>query len=391
MTACVFESGSATSPSTGGARPSRPSSGKLRIAQLAVTLMIGGSERLAASIGRGLDPDQFEVVFGALAEDGPIGESLRGEGFVARAFQRRPGFDYRVLFRAWKFLREQKVDVVQTHHVAALIYGGIAARLAGARLIHTEHEINTFKQFPGQMRWLRRLAPLVDRFVAIDPTIASFLESEGGIASRRIRVIRNGVELGRYHPRTDESAATDGARPFVIGWIARLDPPKRPDLLISAVERLVRSSEQWRVRMIGPGKLTEAIGRQIADAGLADQVELLGPRTDIADQLRRMDCYVLCSEAEGLPFSLVEAMATGLPCIASSVGGIPALVEDGKNGLLLESTDPAELASSIERLRADRTFGARLGARARQSALEGFDFRKTMAEYEDLFREVSRR
>ncbi|MFO0945483.1 MAG: glycosyltransferase family 4 protein [Planctomycetota bacterium] len=364
-----------------------PHTRRIRVAELAVTLMIGGSEQLAASIGRGLNPASFDVVFGAIADDGPIGDSLRQEGRVARAFHRRPGFDYRVPWQAWRFLREHGVDVAQTHHVAALIYGGVAARLAGARLIHTEHEINTFRQFPNQIRWLRRLAFLVDRFVAIDPSIADFLESEGGIDRRRIRVIRNGVDLRRFHPpQVNAIEARDGS--YRVGWIARLDPPKRPDLLVAAVQRLRRP--ELRVRIIGPGKLTDAVRRQIADAGLQETVELVGPRTDIADQLQGLDCYVLCSEAEGLPISLVEAMATGLPCVASSVGGIPSLIEHGKNGLLLGTQDPDELASLLERLIDARAWGASLGTNGRRTALERFDFQQTIAQYEELFREVTR-
>lgn len=365
-----------------------PSPAPIHVTQLAATLKIGGSERLAATIGRGLDRDGFLASFAALGEDGPIGEQLRRDGFSATAFGRNEGFDPKLWWRVLRFLRRQRSEVVQTHHVGSLIYGGPPTRFAGAKLIHTEHEINSFRAHPGHLGWLRRLAPLVHRFVAIDPLIGRFLESEAGIDPNRIQVIRNGIDLETFHPRRNEDR-WDSSAQFVVGWVARLDPPKRPDVLLDAFIPIARADRRLRLKIVGPGSLLDEARRRVADAGITDQVEILGARADIAEQLRTMDCYVLVSDSEGLPISLVEAMASGLPTIASAVGGIGNLVKDGSNGILLSPNEPLALRAALERLRDQRDWGRRLGAEARKTAQEQFDGRKTIEEYATLFREVT--
>lgn len=356
---------------------------RVRVLQVAATLQIGGSEQLASSIGRGLDPARYESFFAAVGPNGPIGEALRVDGYSVTTFDRRDGLDLRLFPRVWKFLHEVKPDIVQTHHVASLIYGGLPARLSGAKVIHTEHEINTFRQFPRQLKWLRRLSPLVDRFVVIDPSIATFLEEAASIERSRIRVIRNGIDLHRFLPSKVRSSAG-----LTIGWLARLDPPKRPDLVIEAFRRLRDRGADVRLRMIGPGSLQEGVRRQVSELGLGDVVETPGPKSDVPEQLQRMDVYVLVSDAEGLPISLAEAMACGLPCVASAVGGIPSLLRQGQNGLLLEKNSAADLAEHLWNLISDPARRALLGAAARQTIVEQFDFARTIAQYADLFAEV---
>lgn len=363
-------------------RPKR----RLRILQLGASLAIGGSERLMVAIGQGLDPKQFETLYAAVGHDGPIGEKLRREGQIAQAFQRRAGFDYRLYARIWKLIRNERIDIVQTHHVTSLIYGGLPAKMAGAKLVHTEHDTGSFGRYPRNLAWLRRLKRLPDRFVAIDPPIGDFFREMVGVPSERIAVIRNGINLDEYRPdSSDESTFRDPDRPFVVGWIGRLDVPKRPDVLIEAAAKLLPNIPNLRVVVVGPGTLLEPTRKLALELGLADQVEFLGARHDVADLLRTMDCCVLVSEREGLPFTLVEAMATGLPCIASAVGGIPDLVKHESNGLMFDGVDADPLAKLIGEVFDRPEWARELGCRARQSVLEKYDFRTTAQQYTDLF------
>lgn len=352
--------------------------------QVAATLQIGGSEQLASMIGRGLDPGRFESVFVAVGADGPIGEMLRQDGYKVTAFERQEGLDLRLLVRIWRYFRQIRPAIVQTHHVASLIYGGIPAWLVGAKIVHTEHEINTFRQYPRQLSWLRRLSAIVARFVAIDPSIADFLTESAGIEPSRIQVIRNGIDLERFRP-----APPNSHERFTIGWLARLDPPKRPDVLIEALRLLKARGHRVSLRVIGPGSLCEALHHAVKSDGLEREVEILGPRTDVAEQLRQLDVYVLVSDAEGLPISVAEAMACGLPVIASAVGGIPTLLTPGVNGLLLQNNESTELADLLEGLIGDAALRARLGECARRTIAEQFDLAITTAAYANLFEEVA--
>lgn len=341
---------------------------------------------MLADIGRSLDPDRFEALFASLGLDGEIGAALRRDGYQARAYARKHGFDPSLFWKIFRLLRNEQIDLIQTHHISSLIYGGAMARLTGARLVHTEHEIQSFRSSPRNLRWLRLLAPLVHRFVAIDPLVKRFLVAEAGIAERRVCVIRNGVDLERFRPADRPPRRPDA--PFLAGWVGRLTAPKRPDVVIDALVRLRDRCPSLRLRFVGPGELLKESRGHAEQAGLADRIEILGPREDIADQLRQLDCFVLCSDTEGLPIALVEAMATGLCCVASSVGGIPSLIRHGANGLLLDANLPALLADFLAQLYATPNWAHDQGRRARESAARDYDARKTVAEYARLFEEL---
>ena len=362
-------------------------SGKIRVLQLTATLAIGGSEQLAATIGRGLDRANFESLFAAVGPDGPIGQALHEEGFGTFAFDRPPGLTPRLLWRMRRFLREQRVDIVQTHHLQSLVYGGLPARLVGARLVHTEHDVQTFTQRPRLIRLLRWLGPLVHRFVAIDQHLADFLRDQVRLPAQRIEVIRNGVDLSRFQPAHCQPEST--GRPFVVGWVGRLEPPKRPDVLVDALAQLAPALPELRVRMAGPGSLLEPMRQRASQAGIGDRLELLGPRDDVAQLLADMDCYVLCSDNEGLPIALVEAMATGLPCIASAVGGIGGLIRHEIDGLLLQPNDPSLLAGLLRRIHDDGPWRRQLGQSARATAAANYDLKGMIERYSAIFCELA--
>lgn len=355
---------------------------KIRVLELGVSLCIGGSERLAASIGQGLDPERFEVFFAAIGNDGDIGQQLRERGFVTAAFQRRDGFDRQLFRKIWHSIRTHRVDIVQSHHLSSLIYGGFPTRLAGAKLVHTEHEIKTFER-PRNVRWLRTLQHLVHRFVAIDDSIAQFLHDRAKIAKDRIVVIPNGIDLQRFHP-----APAREKEQFVVGWVGRLDPPKRPDVFVEAIGLVRQKLPHVHGILIGPGILADSVRSRIVELGLSDYVAMLGGRSDIPELLQTMDCFVLCSDAEGLPISLVEAMASGLPCIASGVGAIPKVLQDGANGLVLEENNPSILAAKLENIVQNAAFRAKLGSAAREASIARFDLRSTVEQYSKLFSEL---
>lgn len=380
------------SPTLTPASPAqKPGYKKIRVLQLGASLAIGGSERLMVAIGQGLDPERFETLYAAVGNDGPIGERLRGEGRVAVAFHRRAGFDYRLYARIWKMIRREAIDIVQTHHVTSLIYGGLPAKMAGAKLVHTEHDTGSFDRYPRNLAWLRRLKRLPDVFVAIDPVIGEFFQHRVGASPHHIAIVRNGIDLTEYRPSAGPAAAFDPNRPFVVGWVGRMDIPKRPDVLVDALARLAPTMHNLRAKIIGPGNLVEPNRQRAASLGIAERIEFLGARHDVAEQLRGMDCCVLVSEREGLPFTLVEAMATALPCIASAVGGIPDLIQHEVNGLLLDGGDAGTLAGLIQDIANRPEWARELGRRARAAAVDAFDVRKTAEQYTQMFTKLAAR
>jgi glycosyltransferase involved in cell wall biosynthesis/peptidoglycan/xylan/chitin deacetylase (PgdA/CDA1 family) len=347
----------------------------------------GGSERLAATIGTSLDPVRFESVFAAMKGDGEVGEMLRNQKYKTVVFGRSEGFDPLVYYRVWKYLKKNPVDIIQTHHVGSLVYCAPPARALGIRVVHTEHDIHSFLRLPNELRWIRRLSHLPEKYVVIDPTIADFLEKEVDIPREKIAVIRNGVNLDEFSPPDPRSTGLD--KPFLLGWVSRLAPPKRPDVLVEAMAILASEDPFLKARIIGGGELLDGLAELVAARGLQSRIELTGARSDIAHQLQQTDAYVLCTEREGLPISLVEAMATERPTIVSAVGGIPSLIEDKRNGYLLSSLSPAALADIIRHIRRHPEEASRIGKQGALDARKQFNLRETIQQYMDLFEQVA--
>lgn len=364
-------------------RTANPAGKRTRVLQVNYHHSFGGSEQLAATIGAKLDPERFESLFAAMKGDGDVGQMLRERGYATNAFGRHDGFDLSAYWRVWKYLSQAQIDIVQTHHVGSLVYCGPPARLSRRKVLHTEHDIHSFERWPHELRWLRWLSKLPHRFVAIDPTIADFLHSEAGIPRDKIQVIRNGIDLAKFHP-PKARAIISPDRPFVVGWIARMSSPKRPDVLIDALAIAAREDPTIHGRFIGSGDLLPGIQHRAQAAGIADRVEFLGARHDVPELLREVDCFALCSDHEGLPISLIEAMATELPCIVSAVGGIPKLITDEVHGLLLPDSSPSELAARILRLRNHPSEGRRIGQSAGSLARGAFDLTNTIEQYHEV-------
>ena len=360
---------------------------RTRVLQVNYRHTFGGSEKLAATIGTALDPTRFESLFAAMKGDGEVGEMLRKKGFSTVVFGRNEGFDPLAVWRVWKYLRRTPVDIIQTHHVGSLVYCAPPARMLGMKIVHTEHDIHSFQQHPNELKWIKRLARFPSRYIVIDKIIADYLTSEVHVPSDKIHVIRNGINLDEFHAKENKPPRTSDT-PFTIGWISRLAPPKRPDLLVDAVAQLAERHPHIRARIIGGGELQNGLIEQIKNRGLADRIELLGPRDDIATQLRDIDCYVLCSEREGLPISLVEAMASEVPCIVSAVGGIPSLVVHQKNGLLMDDFRAETLAKLIQQIYDQPAAASEMGRQGRHDAKEKFDLSNTIKQYMEVFDDV---
>jgi glycosyltransferase involved in cell wall biosynthesis/peptidoglycan/xylan/chitin deacetylase (PgdA/CDA1 family) len=347
----------------------------------------GGSERLAATIGTSLDPERFESLFAAMKGDGEVGEMLRHQGFQTVVFGRNEGFDPFVYYRIWRYFRKNPVDILQTHHVGSLVYTAPPARALGIKVVHTEHDIHSFQRLPNELRWIRRLAHLPEKYIAIDPTIGHFLESEVNIPPEKIVVIRNGVNLDEFQPPSPRPVGLD--KRFVLSWVSRLAPPKRPDILVEAMALLASEDPFLYARIIGSGELLEGVTELVRARGLESRIELLGARTDIAHQLQQTDAYVLCTEREGLPISLVEAMATERPIIVSAVGGIPSLIKHEVNGYLLDQLSPVQLADLIRRIRRHPDEAQRIGRQGGTDARKQFNLRETIQQYMDVFDQVA--
>jgi glycosyltransferase involved in cell wall biosynthesis len=303
--------------------------------------------------------------------DGAMADEFAAAGISIVRVAKRGGFDPTLTVRLAGALRRLGADVVHTHNPLPLIYAIPAARLIGARAIHTKHGAN-----PGSRRHrlLRRAAAeLAHAFVAVSDTTAAQARALHDVRPARLHTIPNGIRLERYHP---DPAARAAARrelglddAWVIGTVGRIDEFKNQGLLVRALAP--RLSERVRLVIIGDGPDRAALEAEVARLPAPRWVVLTGRRMDVPRLLPALDVFALSSKSEGLPLVVPEAMAVGLPIVATAVGGLPSVVRDGETGLLT-AVDEAAFAAALGRLIDDPALARRLGASARADALARF-------------------
>jgi len=260
---------------------------------------------------------------------------------------KRPGLDGLLLPRLVRLFRALRPSAVHTHHIGPLLYAGAAARLAGVPCrIHTEHD--AWHLSDPRRRRVARLALAAARpiLVADAPHVATAVADELGCA--RPRVILNGIDTERFTPAT-RPAAPDGES-AVIGIAARLEPVKGVDIGLRAFAAMQRPA---RLVIAGTGSQEDALRRLAADLGIAGRVTFLGHVDAMADFYRTLDVLLLPSRSEGLPLSLLEAQACGVPVVAADVGGVAAAVCPA-TGRLVAGEDVAGFAQALDALVAGR-------------------------------------
>jgi sugar transferase (PEP-CTERM/EpsH1 system associated) len=365
------------------------------VCHLLHSLHVGGAEVLAARLARRLG-DRFRFVFACLDDLGPLGEQLRAEGFAVEVLGRRPGVDWRCSVRLGRLLRRQRVAVLHAHQYTPFFYG-LTARLVCRRpaLLFTEHGRH-HPDYPRRKRiWLNRLLlQRRDRVVAVGAAVRQALIANEGLPAERVAVITNGIDLAPYAgPAPDRDAVRRelGAGPddWLIVQVARLDYLKDHATALRALAHAVGRLPNARLVLVGDGPERPAIERLRAEAGLADRVWLLGPRGDVPRLLRAADLFLLTSISEGIPLTVIEAMAAGLPVVATRVGGVPEVVDDGVTGLLAAAGDAGALAAHLVALAGQPDQAREMGRRGRDRAWAVFSEERMVDAYARLYREMA--
>lgn len=362
------------------------------IHQVVHSLAVGGTEMLAVRLAVGLLPRYASRMI-CLDESGPLADRLAAAGLPVDVLGRRPGWDRACARRMRRLQRALRPAAVITHQFTPFFYAAWG-RCPRRRppLAFVEHG----RFHPDRPSLVRRVFHLVmlrrrDRVVAVGQSVRQALMRNEGIPGRRIRVIYNGIPVERF--RRDEEArrrlrAAWGLSPddFVVLQVARLDRLKDHPTAIRAAQRLRTENLRWL--FVGDGPERAAIESEIARLGLQDRVQLLGERRDIPELLSAADAFVLTSISEGIPVTVLEAMAAGLPVAATRVGGLPELVCEGETGLLVAPSDPAAVAHAVRVMMADRDRSAAWGRAGRKLAEDRFSESRMHAEYRRLLEEM---
>jgi glycosyltransferase involved in cell wall biosynthesis len=384
MTA-VLDTTADTAPSAGIPRRwARP-----RVLVVITLAEVGGAQSYVAGLLPALC-EEFDVTVAAHG-DGPLREAAEAAGarFVGLRHMRRalsPARDLVGLGELVALIRRERPELVHLNSSKAGVLGRLAALVAGAPVrVFTVHGW-AFRAHDGAAAraylWADRLtAPLTTATVCVAGS-----ELRAGIAARTCRrertvVLRNGVDLDV--PRAAGGASD--APPVVVG-VGRLRPPKDFATLVRAVALLPPGIV--RARIVGDGPQRDDLAAEIRRLGLTDDVELLGERDDVRALLASADVFVLPTLSEGLPMSVLEAMAAGLPVVASAVGGVPEAVLDGETGVLVAPGRPEALAEAIARLAGEPAGRRRMGEAGRRRAEAEFDLADVRRAHVRLYRSL---
>jgi len=376
---------------------------RIRIALVASTFGVGGAEVVTANVLRRLPRDRFEIGLYFLHRAGDVGRDLLGAGFAGVECLCKDRRDPFALLRLWGRFRSFRPDVVFClDHRDAMLLGRLAGLLSAARaLVVASHstglvgKAGVVKASFGAVD--RALMEFTARVVAVSATHARYLERAAGVAPGRIVVIENGIDPAEWpavtldRRRAAREALGIAAGERVVLMLAAMRPEKAHEALLHAVARLNESGPRVRVLLAGDGERRALLEREAEALHLGAQVEFLGVRRDVARLLHASDAVVLPSRSvvETLPLAVLEAMAAGIPVIASRVGSVPEVVVDGVTGLLIRPADAIELSGAIAYTLQDAGAAAARATRARALILERHAIDRTSRRYAELFTEVT--
>ena len=371
---------------------------RVKICYVIDNLSFRGGERVFAQLATGLDREHYDVSV-ACSPGGPFVEQLRAAGMRAVPINMRPQFNPWALVGLIRFLRRERPAIVHCQGRGDP-YGRIAATVAGipwvlstTAMIHSRYWVKSpFRKL--LYRLIDRVTdPMVDHWLVLNQHAVDVLCAKHGVPRARISIIPNGIEVERYAPERadgrklrDELALPAGAR--LLGSIGRLTWQKGVDTLLRAMPAILAQQPGAHLALAGDG---EEAGRLQAEArrlGVADRCHFLGFRTDIPDVLAALDLFVLSSLAEGMPMVLLEAMAAGVPVVATRIPGVVDLVEDGIDGLLVASGDPGALAGAIGRMLADRDYAAAVSRAAAAKVRRQFTVEQMVERTSSVYESV---
>lgn len=377
---------------------------KIRVLHIITRMIKGGAQDDTLLTVTMLNKDRYEthlVTGPSLGPEGEIESKARSMGVDVTVIPElvreiSPIKDIIALYKLYRFIRKQRYDIVHTHSSKAGILGRIAAKLAGVKMIvHTPHG-HIFYGYYGKLLtqlfiWIERFAAmLTDRITVL--THIEIKERCDFAVGRRSQfvIIHSGVDLKPFLnvnidrlEKRKEFGLSGGDKVCIS--VGRLVPVKGHSYLISAMPKVLGTVPSAKLLLVGDGELRNELEEQTKREGVSKSVIFTGLRDDIPELLAMSDLFVLSSINEGMGKVLVEAMAVGLPVVATKVGGVPAVVVDGETGIIVPPKDPDAMARAIIRLLTDPDTSIKMGKAGRKRVYPDFSVETMIEKIENLY------
>ena len=367
------------------ARGGRP----LRLLVVVDSLEVGGAERHVVDLVLALSREGHAVTV-ACSVSGSLAEPLEAaripvRPIVGKIVKRRVSLSYARGLR--KLLRRERFDLVHAHVYSSAAASALATAGTGTPLVVTEHTEALWQGRNGRIfsRWMYRR---VARVIAVSGAITRRLIERDGVLPAKITVVPNSVPPSRESHGDDLPIPAELGRGPVVGMVARLQPEKGVTSFLKAAAHVAGEFPAARFVVVGDGPLREELFRLAEDLKVRERVLFLGFRPDAQALIKLMDVVAVPSVSEGTPLVVLEAMAAGVPVVASAVGGIPDQIRPGREGILVPPGDPGALADALTKVLRDPELARRVGEAGRQRASTKFSHENMVRKVEGIYRDA---
>jgi len=365
-----------------------------RILLLCTDLEVGGVPLLIKNFARGLAADapdsmqnrsRFTVQVASLSPEGPIAEQIKKLGITTHCLGACCQWDLRVFYRLARVIQRFRPHVLHSQ----LVHANVVGRLMGS-LLGVPKVIATIQTVEKGKRWHNKVENLTCRLshktTCVSPSVYQHAAQNIHIPESRLQVIPNAIDVDRFADAEPIDLAEfhlDSNKTTLV-FVGRLDPVKNVDVLLRATT-LISQEQNVQLIIVGDGPQRERLETLTETLNLTDRVRFAGQRLDVERILKAADIFVLPSQWEGMPMSAQEAMASGLPVIASRTEGIIDIIEDNATGLLVTPGSAEQLAHAISRLIQNPPLAQQLSHAAQQKARDLFSLETILQSYSDLY------
>jgi len=357
---------------------------KKHVLHLLPSLEVGGMEKLVCDLATERSSGKTTIV--CLNTLGTLGEQVKDK--INITVLNIPQNLLRGIYSVYKEIKKQKPDIIHCHNLQAHFFGSICAKLIlGSNVILTKH--GQYIPTNGISSKINKYTLKNSKIAGVSSDIASLMRDWITNCKYPITFIPNGISLKPFDSIaqskiTKEQLSSKVAK-FCIVMVARLSPPKDPLLLLQAIAELKQKNLDVSLFIIGDGPLRKSIENEINQLNIQDSVTLFGERNDIPIFLKTANLFVLTSSSEGIPMTILEAMAAKLPVVATNVGGIHHIVDDGQSGILVEDKDLKQLCDALTFFMENPEKCKAMGLKGRALLEKEYSMENTLALYERLY------
>lgn len=364
---------------------------KIKIMHIVTTLNVGGLEILVLNLMRFINRDIFEPYICSLTPNGALESEFSNLGVPVYTVNKKDRVDISLTTKLIKLFRSKKVNIVHTHNITPFLYSAFGTKFFNKiSLIHTVH--SNVKQNNKRLLIAEKfLASFAYKIIADCDKVKDFLNNQQGITSKKVVTIYNGIDIRLYDQPIDVRKKHEqiglSENDYIITCVANLIPVKNHKMLIHSFRQVVDAIPNTKLLLVGSGICQSELENLSKELGIFDKTIFLGRRWDVPEILKITDVFALSSLSEGLPLSVIEASASGIPVVVTDVGGNTEIVQNNVSGFVVNSGDTNGMAECIIRLLKDKEKALLFGNYGKKLVSEKFSIQRMVYNYEKIYLE----